>query len=171
MPSKRLLSWQSELVSLPKRFLFCPTQKKMRLQINLKSEGRVVLVLLMFAVIWYCSCCCLPHVSWRYSWWTQTVYQSKLPGFALGVAKVHLSLQLQWEVCTSKQWIAWHQMMLSRRSGKFITASLEKLLFTQLFLHRPPAWSHWRKPEQGCVINELWQAFCLSGREVPAISF
>lgn len=59
-----------------------------------------------------------------------------------------------------------HQAMPS--SSRFIAVALEKLLFTQHFLRRPLAWFHWRKPEQGCVVNELWQAFCLSGREAPA---
>lgn len=176
----------------------------MRLQMNLKSDGRVVIVLLIFAIICYCSCCFLSHLFCLFLF-DGNGLPEKIVSFFPGHSKsrlVRLSLQLKREFFTSKQWIAscweiavcfvgfftrilkglWqvlsnrvghpclrYQMMPS--SGKFIASSLEKLLFTQRFLHSLPAWFHWGKPEQGCVINELWQAFCLSGREVPAIYF
>lgn len=160
-----------------------------------------MIVLLIFAVTWYCSCCFLPD---HFSLWMQTVSQSTLPTLPWHSKSrlVHLSLQLKREVFASKQRLhpaeellfgvlsfftrslkgLWQVLSNSvghpclrrqmvPRTGKFIALCLEKLLFTQRFLHRMPAWFHWRKPEQGCVINELWQAFCLSGREVPATSF
>lgn len=53
-------------------------------------------------------------------------------------------------------------------SSEFIALAPEKLVFAQRFLCSPVAWFHWKKTERGCPANELWQAFCLSGREAPA---